>query len=174
MTRPANILLFCDTDVVFRNPGTLRAVADRFQNGEVAFVGELRRGLFPWPEAQASFLAVRRDWAERRSTAPWVDHGSPAYWLQKTIWQQGGKGDDFPSNHGGYILHRGRSGVAAAQTYLRRHHLRHVPYNNAHFMGVPGGQQMWQQIDDHWSHLLEDERTTAAAEAIAEALALSE
>ena len=168
--KPANILLFCDTDVVFRNPGTIREVAARFQDGDVAFVGELRRGLFPYPEAQASFLAVRRDWAERRATAPWVDHGSPAYWLQKSIWQQGGKGDNFPSNRGGYILHRGRAGVAAAQTFLRGHHLREVPNNNAHFMGVPDGRLIWQQIEDRWSHLLGPGDTALAAAVIAKNL----
>lgn len=146
--RPANILLFCDTDVVFRNPRTLRALADRFRDDGVAFVGELRRHIFPYPEAQASFLAVRRDWAERRRTAPWVDHGSPAYWLQRSIWEQGGRGDDFPSNAGGYILHRGRAGVAAAQEYHPTHHLGTVTYNNPHFMGVPGGRQIWQGIED--------------------------
>jgi len=146
--RPANILLFCDTDVVFRSPDTLRALADRFRDDGVAFVGELRRGLFPYPEAQASFLAVRRDWAERRSTSPWVDHGSPAYWLQRSIWLQGGRGDDFPSNMGGYILHRGRAGVAAAQEHLPSHHLGTVTYNDPHFMGVTCGEQIWRAIED--------------------------
>lgn len=174
VAKPANILLFCDTDVAFRDPATLKAVADRFRDDDVAFGGELRRGLFPYPEAQASFLAVRRDWAERGTTAPWVHHGSPAYWLERSIWRQGGKGDHFPSDDGGYILHRGRSGVAAAQTFLRRHHLRDVPYNNAHFMGVPNGPQIWHEIDDRWSHLLDAEDATSAAEVIAEALTLAE
>ena len=169
--QPANILLFCDTDIVFRNPGTIRALADRFRDGEVAFVGELRQGLFPYQEAQASFLAVRRDWAERRSIAPWVDHGSPAYWLQKSIWKQGGTGAPFPSNDGGYILHRGRAGVAAAQTFFRRHHLRDVPYNRAHYMGVANGPQIWQQIDDRWKPLLDAEDPTAVAQTIARSMA---
>lgn len=152
----ANILLFCDTDVVFRNPDTLRALADRFRSDDgVAFVGELRRHLFPFPEAQASFLAVRRDWAERRRTAPWVDHGSPAYWMQRSIWQQGGRGDDFPSNRGGYILHRGRAGVAAAQEYLPSHHLGTVTYNEAHYMGVPDGAAIWQSIEDRHAGLID-------------------
>ncbi len=154
VAKPANILLFCDTDVVFRNPDTLRALADRFADEDVAFVGELRRGLFPYPEAQASFLAVRRDWAERRGTAPWVDHGSPAYWLQRSIWKQGGRGDDFPSNAGGYLLHRGRAGVAAAQEHLPWHHLRAVPYSDPHFMGVPGGAQIWNEVAAHYADVI--------------------
>lgn len=154
--KPANILLICDTDVVFRNPDTLRALADRFRSDDdVAFVGELRRHVFPHPEAQASFLAVRRDWAERRRTAPWVDHGSPAYWMQRSIWEQGGRGDDFPSNVGGYILHRGRSGVAAGQEQFPSHHLRTETYNNPHYMGVPGGAAIWRTIEDHHAGTLD-------------------
>ena len=158
--KPANILLFCDTDVVFRNPGTIREVAARFQDGDVAFVGELRRGLFPYPEAQASFLAVRRDWADRRQTAPWVDHGSPAYWLQRSIWRQGGQGADFPSNLGGFILHRGRAGVAAARRFIPRHHLRDVAYVDPHFMGVPNGATIWDAVESRHAELL-DERNLA-------------
>jgi len=165
--KPANILLFCDTDVVFRNPDTLRAVADRFRDRDVAFVGELRRGLFAYPEAQASFLAVRRDWAERRTTAPWVDHGSPAYWLQRSIWREGGRGDDFPSNMGGYILHRGRAGVAAAQEYLASHHRRTVTTSNPHFMGVPDGEQIWQTIEDAHASILHTPPRALVAQGLA-------
>jgi len=166
--RPANILLFCDTDVVFRSPETLRALADRFKNDDgVAFVGELRRHVFPYPEAQASFLAVRRDWAERRATAPWVDHGSPAYWMQRSIWEQGGRGDDFASNRGGYILHRGRSGVVAGQEHFPSHHLRTETYNNPHYMGVPGGPAIWSEIEQRHASLIEDPEPGRVVEALA-------
>lgn len=167
---PANILLFCDTDVVFRNPETLRALADRFKDDDgVAFVGELRRHVFPYPEAQASFLAVRRDWAERRATAPWVDHGSPAYWLQRSIWEQGGRGDDFPSNRGGYILHRGRSGVVAGQEHFPSHHLRTETCNNPHYMGVSGGPAIWRIIEDHHAETLDSPELGALVDQLAAA-----
>jgi len=167
---PANILLFCDTDVIFRRPDTLRAIADRFADGDVAFVGELRRHVFPYPEAQASFLAVRRDWAERRATAPWVDHGSPAYWLQRSIWRQGGRGEDFPSNADGYILHRGRSGVAAGRRLLTGYRRGSATDARPHFMGVPGGPAIWADVERHHHGMLEAP-DAAAALAIADALA---
>lgn len=168
--RPANILLFCDTDVVFRNPGTLRALADLFVDEGVAFAGELRRGLFDYPEAQASFLAVRRDWADRRQTAPWVDHGSPAYWLQRSIWRQGGQGADFPSNLGGFILHRGRAGVAAARRFIPRHHLRDVAYVDPHFMGVPNGATIWDAVESRHAELLDERNLAGLLASLAAAL----
>lgn len=168
--KPANILLFCDTDVVFRNPVTLRAIADRFVDNDVAFVGELRQHVFPYPEAQASFLAVRRDWAERRRTAPWVDHGSPAYWLQRSIWQQGGRGDDFPSNAGGYILHRGRSGVAAGQAFVPERHFGGLGYASPHFMGVPDAARVWYSVESRHDALLAAPDGSAVACAIGSAL----
>lgn len=167
----ANILLFCDTDVLFRNPRTLRTLARRFQSADVAFVGELRRHLFPYPEAQASFLAVRRDWAERRRTAPWVDHGSPAYWMQRSIWRQGGRGDDFPSNVGGYVLHRGRAGVAAAQAHIPSHHLGTVTSNTPHFMAVHDGAAIWRSIEDRQEALIiSDTQPSSVVAVLAEAL----
>jgi len=167
---PANILLFCDTDVVFRNPDTLQELAAIFRSGDVAFAGELRHGLFPYPEAQASFLAVRRDWADRRRTAPWVSHGSPAYWLQRSIWRQGGTGHHFPGNAGGYILHRGRTGVAAAQQHFRHHHYASTRYNQPHFMGIPGGEHIWRTIEDAHAPLLDGD-PAAVAERLAGAFA---
>lgn len=169
---PANVLLFCDTDVIFRNPDTLRDLADVFRTTDAAFAGELRRGLYPHPEAQASFLAVRRDWAERRRTDPWVDHGAPAYWLQRSIWAQGGVGHDFPSNRGGHILHRGRAGVAAAQRHFRFHPYASASYNQPHFMGVPGGERIWREVEERHAGLLDGDpagvvRVLAAALATA-------
>ncbi len=82
----ANVLLSCDTDVIFRRRDTLEVLAKCFDAADVAAAGELRTGLYPYAEAQASFLAVRRDISARRDIAPWVNHGAPAYWLQRSLW----------------------------------------------------------------------------------------
>ncbi|MFA6302811.1 MAG: hypothetical protein WC627_06730 [Legionella sp.] len=151
----ANIVLFCDTDVIFLNPATLQDIGSAFVMDNAGFVGELRNNLFPYPEAQASFLAVRRDWVYRKDIAPWVHHGSPAYWLQRSIWRQGGKGLNFPSNKEAYILHRGRAGVKAAARYRPLNSYASVPNNNPHFMGVPNGKKIWDEVEAHYSHLLD-------------------
>ena len=117
-TDSANIVLSCDADVVFRRRDTLSELARVFVEEGAALAGELRKQLYPYPEAQASFIAVRRDCYSRKDIAPWVNHGSPAYWMQRSIWRAELPVVNFPSNQGGYILHRGRSGVAAARLFF--------------------------------------------------------
>ena len=111
----SNLLLFCDPDVVFLNPEVLMDLAASMVGHDGAFAGELRESRLPYPEAQASFFVVRRDIYARQDVRPWVYHGFPAYWMQRSIWKAGLTVVDFPSNHGGHILHRGRGGVEAAR-----------------------------------------------------------
>ena len=86
-TESANIVLSCDADVVFRRRDTLSELAKAFVEEGAALAGELRKQLYPYPEAQASFVAVRRDCYSRKDVAPWVNHGAPAYWMQRSIWR---------------------------------------------------------------------------------------
>ena len=122
--------------------------------GETAFAGELRHGLYPYPEAQASFFAIRRDCYARPDIEPIVHHGAPAYFMQRSLWKAGLKLADFPSNHGGYILHRGRSGVSAAHHYHRFSAYSTASDRYPHFMGVEGGQAIWTSIEKRFEHLL--------------------
>ena len=153
----SNVALFCDTDVIFRRPDTLDALSKVFTSPRIAAAGELRRTLYPYPEAQASFLAVRRDCYARPDVAPWVNHGAPAYWLQRSLWKAGLEISDFPSNGGGYILHRGRAGVAAAATHYPRSSFASIDSTDPHFMGLPGGARIWAECEQRWAHLLDDD-----------------
>jgi hypothetical protein len=157
--RPAdercNVLLACDPDLVFLRNDALATLARIFAHGDAAFAGELRRGMFPLPEAQASFLAVRRDWAARRDVSPWVFHGSPAYWMQRDIWQLGGKGEDFQSNRDGFALHRGRSAVAAAVEHAPWSTYGRAQHHSPHYMGVPGGAEIWALRERQFADWLE-------------------
>ena len=152
-----NIVVSCDTDVVFRRADTLAELAGLFVRQDAAMAGELRVGIYPYPEAQASFIAVRRDCYARKDIAPWVNHGAPAYWMQRSIWQAGLAVVDFPSNRAGYILHRGRAGVAAARTFLPFSSYSSIENNEAHYMGVPDGAKIWEEIETRWGHLLRPE-----------------
>ena len=152
-----NIVVSCDTDVVFRRDDTLTDLAELFVRQGAALAGELRVGNYPYPEAQASFIAVRRDCYARQDIAPWVNHGAPAYWMQRSIWQAGLAVLDFPSNRAGYILHRGRSGVAAARTFLPSSSYSSIENNEAHYMGVQDGAKIWNEIETRWAHLLRPE-----------------
>ena len=157
----SNVILVCDTDIVFRNPDTLKELASCFSDGETVFAGELRHGLFPYPEAQASFFAVRRDCYARPDVEPIVHHGSPAYFMQRSLWQVNLKLFDFPSNHGGYILHRGRSGVAASKRYHAWGPYATTDNDDPHYMGVEGGEYIWNEIEDRFRDLLQPVREEA-------------
>jgi hypothetical protein len=164
-------LLFCDPDVLFLRRDALQAFAACFGDPGVSHAGEMRTHLRPLPEAQASFLAVRRDWAAKPSISPWVNHGSPAWWLQRDLQRQGGKGCHFPSNTSGYILHRGRSAVAATRTAEPGHAYATAANASPHFMGVPGGAQVWKDQSATYDDWLAPGRETAAARVITNALA---
>jgi hypothetical protein len=166
----SNLLLFCDPDVLFLRPDTLAAVAACFDDPAVSHAGEMRTHLRPMPEAQASFLAVRRDWAARPSVSPWVNHGSPAWWMQRDLQRQGGKGARFPSNAGGYILHRGRSAVAATKTAEPSHAYATAPNASPHFMGVTDGAQVWAKQAAEYADLLAPGSACAAARHVTDTL----
>ena len=166
----ANLLLFCDPDVVFLNPDTLRDLGDAVGEENAAFAGELRR---PPPDldVQASFFVVRRDTYQRHDIAPLVNHGSPALWMQRSIWRAGLPVVDFPSNHGGYILHRGRSAVEAAHELFPRHSYATANARHPHFMGVPDGPRTWTRIEERFAELLRPEREEQLVDLLAERLA---
>jgi hypothetical protein len=166
---PANLLLFCDPDVVFVNPATLRDLGDAIVEHDAAFVGEFRREP-PDLDVQASFFVVRRDVYGGHDIAPLVNHGSPALWMQRSIWRAGLPVADFPGNHGGYILHRGRTAVAAAHEFFPRHSYSTAPARHAHFMGVRDGPRVWAETEDRFADLLRPEAETRLLAFLAERL----
>ena len=149
-----NLLLICDTDIIFLRPETLQEVARALSEEKAALAGELRHGLYEYPEAQASFLVLRRDIYIKRKTAPFVNHGAPAYWLQRSLWKQGEKLADFPSNKAGYILHRGRSGVEAAARHHKQSSYATTNNKHPHYMGIKNGKQTWQAAEMKYEGLL--------------------
>ena len=74
--------------------------------------------------------------------------------MQRTVVMNGLRSDNFRSNHGGFILHRGRSGVAAAAAHHPNHPYATVTRNRPHFMGVANGASIWQETERRFEHLL--------------------
>jgi len=167
----ANLLLFCDPDVIFRDTATLGAIAGAAIAHSPALIGEVRAGVNPEPDIQASFFVVRRDVYARRDIAPIVHHGSPAYWLQRSIRRVGLPVVDFPSNRGGHVLHRGRAGVAAAHRYRTGHAFATVANRGPHYMGVPDGAAVWDAVEASHAHLLGPEAEAELLEVLARRLA---
>ncbi len=164
----ANVLLFCDPDVLFLRSDTLSALASCFQDPQTSHAGELRTHLRPLPEAQASFLAVRRDWGARRDISPWVNHGSPAWWLQRDLIKKGGKAINFPSNSEGFILHRGRSAVASTRVYAPGHAYATARRHDPHFMGIRHGPRLWDARAEQFAQWLEPDREDELVDRLAE------
>ena len=154
----SNLLLFCDTDIIFRNRETLTDIATALAAENTAFAGELRHHLYPYPEAQASFFGLRRDCYARADVAPFVHHGAPAYWMQRSLWRAGLQLADFPSNSGNYILHRDRSGVAAARQHHPLSASATVTNPRPHYMGITGGADIRETTEQHFSDWLRPER----------------
>jgi hypothetical protein len=150
----ANVVLFCDTDVVWRNPETLLDLAAAISALDAAVAGE-PRGNGKHPDIQASFFAVRRDVLDYPDIRPPVNHGSPLWWLQADVVSAGLAVAQFPSNHGGYILHRGRTAVAATREYTPRRSYATAANRFPHFMGVPGGSLIWDEIEQRHAAQLE-------------------
>lgn len=142
-----NVIVFCDTDVIFRRPDTLEELARRFEQAGAALVGEVRGDLTTSPDIQASFVAVRRDVLARRRVTPPLYSGSPLAWTQARIAQAGLPVSDLRSNHDGYVLHRGRSGVAAAARLRPGHHYATVRKQMPHYMGVADGEMIWNETE---------------------------
>jgi hypothetical protein len=154
----ANVLLFVDSDVIFRSPTALTDLAATIVGFDAALVGEVRKskdGLHP--NIQASFLALRRDVAERPDIDPWISSGGPTFDLQWSVVRAGLAVIDFPSNAGGHILHRGRSASEAASRYSPLRSYGTTPFEAAHFMGVPDGARIWAEVEARHASLLTGE-----------------
>jgi hypothetical protein len=169
LTSDANVVLFCDPDVVWRNPDTLLDLAAVMTVHGAGIAGE-PRGQGRNPDIQASFLAVRRDVLDRRDVRPPVNHGSPLLWLQADVVSAGLTVVQFPSNHGGYILHRGRTAVAAAREYTPGRSYATAPTRVPHFMGVPDGAAIWAEIEARHAALLEPDAEPALLDRLASRL----
>ncbi len=149
----ANHLLFSDTDVIWRNrDALLQLVAAAFAY-DAALAGEMRH-VNRQPDIQASLFLTRLDVYDDRRTFPLINDGAPAYRLQRSIFDRGLPVVDFPTNHGGHTLHRGRSGVVAAAKHYPGHPYACVQNNRAHFMGVPDGAAIWAAVEGAHADLL--------------------
>lgn len=165
-----NVVVFCDTDVIFRRPDTLDQLAAVFEGDDAVLAGELRGDAATSPDIQASFVAVRRDVLARRDVAPPLYSGSPLAWQQATVARLGLDVTHFPSNAAGFVLHRGRAGVAAAARFRPGHHYATVQNSDPHYMGVHDGEAIWRSVADRITHSYADGGSTELIEAVRSAL----
>jgi hypothetical protein len=151
----ANVLLFVDPDVVFRNPDALGDLATSMLAFDAVLAGEVRQlPGNPHPNIQASFLAIRRDVTARRDISPFVNGGAPAFLLQRDVARAGLSIADFPTNRRGFALHRGRAAVQATHRYTPRRSYASVAEHEPHYMNVPHGARIWDEIETRHAAML--------------------
>ncbi len=151
---PHDTYLIIDPDVLFLRKETLAEAVNAFERQQAALLGEMRTGNYEIPEAQASFLLIRAHAYHARQTHPFVNHGAPALWLQRSLRSQGFRLCDFPLNKNGYILHRGRSAVERTRRYSKLHAYATVTRANPHYMGLPDGAAVWRKRENEYAPLL--------------------
>lgn len=92
--------------------------------------------------------------------------------MQRSIGPAGLTVVNFPSSHGGHILHRGRTGVGAARQYFPRHSYATVDSRDAHLMGVRDGPAVWGRAKDRFAELRRPEAETSLLGLLAQRLAV--
>jgi hypothetical protein len=151
----ANVLLFVDPDVVFRNIDALGDLATSMLAFDAVLAGEVRQlPGNPNPNIQASFLAIRRDVTARRDISPFVNGGAPAFLLQRDVVRAGLAIADFPTNRGGFALHRGRAAVEATHRFTPRRSYASVAEREPHYMNVTDGARIWDEIETRHAAML--------------------
>jgi hypothetical protein len=168
----ANVVLFVDPDVVFRDPDALWNLAVAIVGHDAALAGEVRESSDRLhPNIQASFLAVRRDVLARRDVRPMISSGQPSFELQLDVIRAGLTVVDFPSNHGGQVLHRGRSAVEAASWLTPRRPYGRAASTAPHYMGVADGARIWDEIEARHAAQLRPEAEAALVASLAASFA---
>ncbi len=143
--RRSNVLLVVDSDVVFLRADTLDAVTSALAAPRAGALGELQFDLGE-PYAHPCCLFVRVDALADPRVWPFVDHGAPALWLQRSLRCAGRQVVDFPLRSEEHVVHRGRASIAAVNRLGLRDPYQNVR-DDAHFHGNPRGAELWSQLE---------------------------
>lgn len=165
----SNVWLVADTDIIFERDDTLDLVKAELRRDHAALVGEMQFDLGE-PYAHPCCFWLRSDAYHDERVWPFVDHGAPALWLQRSLRGAGWKVLDFPARSENHIVHRGRGTIAGINQLALRHAYAHVQ-DAAHFHGNPDGKLLWQQAEARHSSRLGSTNDAAAVAFIAAGLA---
>ncbi len=158
-----NLLLVVDTDIVFLRPDTLDLCSrELMANDDAGALGELQFDLGE-PYAHPCCLFVRSDAFSDARVWPFVDHGAPALWLQRSLRCTGRPVLDFPLRSEDHIVHRGRGSIAAVNRLGLDDVYANVR-NDAHFHGNPRGEALWAEVETRHAKHLGEANDVACAE----------
>lgn len=166
LERRTNLLLVVDTDIVFLRPDTLELCCRELMAHEGAgALGELQFDLGE-PYAHPCCLFVRNDAFSDARVWPFVDHGAPALWLQRSLRCSQRTILDFPLRSENHIVHRGRGSIAAVNRLGLDDVYANVR-NDAHFHGNPRGAALWAEVEARHAGRLGAENDAACADYLA-------
>jgi glycosyltransferase involved in cell wall biosynthesis len=139
-----------DSDVVAARPGVLADAVAIAESQSAALVGEPQWD--PWHQVErfgsySLLLDPARVW--RPGLAPFADDGDPAFGVQMSAAKAGLGLADFPFTADGYVIHRGRSSLAAVYAAGDRSHRDFdwaADHHEPHFAEVPGAAERHQEL----------------------------
>jgi hypothetical protein len=100
---------------------------------------------------------------------PFVDHGAPALWLERSLIGAGRRLVDYPLRSENHIVHRGRGSIAGVNRLELRHAYANVR-DSAHFHGNPDGAALWHAAEQRHLGRLGEKNDAHALAFLAERL----
>lgn len=165
-----NLYWIVDSDIIFLRTDSLPVLCGEMTRTDASLLGELQFDLGE-PYAHPCCLLVRRDAYRNPAVLPFVDHGAPALWLERSLRRAGLRIRDFPVRRHEHIVHRGRGSIAAVNR-LGLVHAYATVRDTAHFHGNPAGSTRWQEAEQRHASRLGDDNDAAAIDYIASRLRL--
>jgi glycosyltransferase involved in cell wall biosynthesis len=136
-----------DSDVIAARPDVLSAALAAAQSGSAALVGEPQWD--QWHQVErfglySLILDPAQVW--RPGIGPFTDGGDPSFELLSSAARSGLRPAAFPFTGEGYVIHRGRSSLAAVFAAGDRSHPHYdwaTGHHAPHFGEVPGADQRY-------------------------------
>jgi glycosyltransferase involved in cell wall biosynthesis len=149
-TAPAKWIWVLDSDVVVSRPDALSAAIDAADGVAAGFVGESHWDRWHQVDRFESYsLLFRPDQIWKPGVQPFVEGGDPSFDLINSVAELGIRTAQFPFTADNYLIHRGRSSLAAV---VEREDSSHPLYDWAlehhqpHFGGIGGAEQRYQSL----------------------------
>jgi hypothetical protein len=161
----SNLYLVVDSDIIFLRDDTLEVLCSELVRSRAALLGELQFDLGE-PYAHPCCLLLRRDAYRDPQVVPFVDHGAPALWLERSLRRAALRIRDFPIRRQEHIVHRGRGSIAAVNR-LGLVHAYATVRDTAHFHGNPFGAERWSAAEQRHAERLGDVNDAAAVRYLA-------
>jgi glycosyltransferase involved in cell wall biosynthesis len=140
-----NWIWVLDSDVVVSRPDAVSAAVAAADGHSAALVGESHWDRWHKVDRFESYsLLFRPDQVWRPGVQPFVEGGDPSFDLIGSLTQLGIRTTEFPFTADNYLIHRGRSSLAAvvdSEDSSHPHYNWAVEHHHPHFGGIAGAAE---------------------------------